>query len=91
MFFKVLTLSKLTFSDDIGDHLKALASTKLKIEMANRQSNNRVHAAYTLRVGFEVPRNSQVGCVAQPRTRSVRLCRLRLATFAESGVSGWFS
>ena len=79
------------FSDGIRGRLKALASTKLKIEMANRQSNNRVHAAYTLRVGFEVPRNSQVGCVAQPRTRSVRLCMLRLATFAESGVSGWFS
>ena len=24
-----------------------------------------------LHVGFEVPSNSQVGCVAQPRTRSV--------------------
>ncbi|MGN6973216.1 hypothetical protein ACTHSZ_02965 [Neisseria sp. P0006.S006] len=26
---------------------------------------------YTLRVSFEVPCNSQVGCVAQPRTRLV--------------------
>ena len=51
-------------SDDIGGRLKALASTKLKVEMANRQSSNRVHAAHTLHVGFEVPCNSQVGCEA---------------------------
>ncbi|EFM04338.1 hypothetical protein HMPREF0602_1147 [Neisseria meningitidis ATCC 13091] len=45
----------LTFSDDIGGRLKALASTKLKIETANRQSSsNRVRTAYTLHVGFEV-------------------------------------
>lgn len=30
-----------------------------------------VRTAHTLRVGFEVPRNSQLGCVAQPRTQSV--------------------
>ncbi|ADY99485.1 hypothetical protein NMBM01240355_0958 [Neisseria meningitidis M01-240355] len=30
-----------------------------------------MRTAYTLHVGFEVPHNSQVGCVAQPRTRSV--------------------
>ena len=41
------------------------------VETANRQSTNRVRAAHTLHVGFEVPSNSQVGCVAQPRTRSV--------------------
>ena len=66
--FKVLTLLKLMFSDDIGGRLKALASMKLKVETANRQSSNRVR---TLHVDFEVPFNSQVGYVAQPRTRSV--------------------
>jgi len=35
------------FSDDIGGRLKALASTKLKIETANRQSSNRVRAYRT--------------------------------------------
>ena len=65
MFFKVLTLLKLMFLDDIGGRLKALASMKLKVETANRQSSNRVR---TLHVDFEVPCNSQVGCVAQPRT-----------------------
>ena len=35
------------FSDDIGVRLKALASTQLKIEMANRQSSNRVRAYRT--------------------------------------------
>ena len=64
MLFKVLTLLNLTLSDDIGGRLKALALTKLKVEMANRQSRNRVRTTHTLRVGFEVPRNSQVGCVA---------------------------
>ena len=39
MFFKVLTLLKLMFSGDIRGSLKALASTKLKVETANRQSN----------------------------------------------------
>ena len=61
------------FSDDIGGRLKALASTKLKVETANRQSSNRVRTAHTLHVGFEVPCNSLVGCVAQPRTRSVEM------------------
>ena len=28
-----------------------------------------VRTAHTLRVGFEVPRDLQVGCVAQPRTQ----------------------
>ncbi|EFE48510.1 hypothetical protein NEIELOOT_02483 [Neisseria elongata subsp. glycolytica ATCC 29315] len=37
----------LTLSDDIGGRLKALASTKLKVEMANRQSSNRVRAYRT--------------------------------------------
>ncbi len=42
------------------------------LKQQNRQSSNRVRAyAHTLHVGFEVPCNSQVGCVAQPRTRSV--------------------
>ena len=59
---------KLALSDDIGGSLKARASTKLKVETANRQSSNRVR---TLHVDFEVPFNSQVGYVAQPRTRSV--------------------
>ena len=71
MLCKVLTLLELMFSDGVGGRLKALASTKLRVEMANRQSSNRVRAAYTLHVGFEVPRNSQVGCVAQPRTQWV--------------------
>jgi len=30
-----------------------------------------MRTAHTLRVGFEVPHDSQVGSVAQPRTRSV--------------------
>ena len=34
-------------SDDIGGRLKELASTKLKVETANRQSNNRVRAYRT--------------------------------------------
>ena len=46
-FFKILTLLKLTFSDGIGGRLKALASTKLKVETANRQSSNRVRAYRT--------------------------------------------
>ncbi|PLA39477.1 hypothetical protein CYK00_10465 [Neisseria sicca] len=46
-----------------------------------------VSTAHTLRVSFEVPCNSQVGCVAQPRTRSVRyagyglLVKLKLCLF----------
>ena len=35
------------FSDGIGGRLKALASTKLKVETANRQSSNRVRAYRT--------------------------------------------
>ena len=58
------TLRLLMFSDGIGGRLKALASTKLKVETANRQSSNRVRTAHTLHVGFEVPRDSSVGCVA---------------------------
>ena len=44
---KVLTLLNLTLSDDLQDRLKALASMKLKVEMANRQSSNRVRAYLT--------------------------------------------
>ena len=69
------------FSDDIGGRLKALASTQLKVETANRQSSNRVRTAHTLRVDFEVPCNSQVGCVAQPRTRLVGYTGYGLLTF----------
>ena len=47
LLFKVLALLKLTLADDIGGRLKALASTKLKVEMANRQSSNRVRAYRT--------------------------------------------
>ena len=47
LLFEVLTLLELMFSDDIGGRLKALASTKLKVETANRQSNNRVRAYRT--------------------------------------------
>ena len=43
--------------------------------MLKRQTVNQatacVRSAHTLHVDFEVPCNSQVGCVAQPRTRSV--------------------
>jgi putative oxidoreductase len=35
------------FSDDIRGRLKALASTQLKVETANRQSTNRVRAYRT--------------------------------------------
>ena len=44
---RFLTSLKLMFSDDIGGRLKALASTKLKVETANRQSSNRVRAYRT--------------------------------------------
>ena len=72
MFFKVLTLLKLMFSDGIGGRLKALASTKLKVEMETvNQATACVRTAHTLHVGFKVSCNSQVGCVAQPRTRLV--------------------
>jgi len=65
LLFKVLALLKLTLSDDIGDRLKALASMKLKVETANRQSRTAcVRTAHTLRVGFEVSCDSSVGCVA---------------------------
>ena len=46
------------------------ASTKVNLKTVNRQSNNCVRTAHTLHVGFEVPHDSWVGCVAQPRTRS---------------------
>ena len=40
--------------------------------MLKRQALNQatacVRTAHTLHVDFEVPRNSQVGCMAQPRT-----------------------
>ena len=43
--------------------------------MLKRQTVNQatacVRTAHTLRVDFEVPCNSRVGCVAQPRTRWV--------------------
>ena len=67
LLFKVLALLELTFSDDIGGRLKGLASTKLKVETRQlvNQTTACVRTAHTLRVGFEVPRNSQVGCVAQ--------------------------
>jgi len=45
------------------------ASTKVNLGRANRQSNNRVRAAHTLRVYFEALCDSQVGCVAKPRMR----------------------
>ena len=45
--FKGLTLLKLMFSDNIRGRLKALASTQLKVETANRQSSNRVRAYRT--------------------------------------------
>ena len=66
MLFKVLTLLKLMFSDDIGGRLKALASTKLKVETRQlvNQATACVRSAHTLHVDFEVPCNSQVGCVA---------------------------
>ena len=51
--FKVLTLLKLMFSDDIGGRLKALASTKLKVETANRQSSNRVRVVHSWWVGMQ--------------------------------------
>ncbi|KIC06146.1 putative oxidoreductase [Morococcus cerebrosus] len=47
MLFKVLTLLELMFSDGIGGRLKALASTKLKVKTANRQSTHRVRAYRT--------------------------------------------
>ena len=65
MLLKVLTLLKLMFSDGIGGRLKALASTKLKVETANRQSSNRVRAYRTHPTRwFLVPSDSSVGCVA---------------------------
>ena len=67
MLFKVLTLSKLTFSDDIGGRLKALASTKLKVKTESRQSSNRMRAYRTHSTRWF--RNSQVERVEQQRTR----------------------
>ena len=71
------------FSDDIRGRLKASASTKLKVETASRQSSNRVRTAHTLHVGFEAPCNSLVGCVAQPRTRSVGYAGYGLLVFIQ--------
>lgn len=48
LLFKVLALLKLTLSDGIGGRLKALASTKLKVKTASRQSSNRVRGVATL-------------------------------------------
>ena len=64
--FNVLTLLELTFSDDIGGRLKGLVSTKLKVETRQlvNQATACVRTAHTLRVSFEVPRNSQVRYVA---------------------------
>ena len=42
----------------------------LKWQTVN-QTTACVRTAHTLHVGFEVPCNSHVGCVAQPRTQSV--------------------
>jgi hypothetical protein len=50
--FKVLALLNLTLSDDLGGRLKVLASTKLKVETANRQSNNRVRGCATNAIGW---------------------------------------
>ncbi|EPF9389789.1 hypothetical protein F3710_002241, partial [Neisseria gonorrhoeae] len=49
--FKVLTLLELMFPNDIGGRLKALASTKLKVETANRQSSSHVRSYTTHVVG----------------------------------------
>lgn len=59
------------FSDDLGGRLKGLASTKLKVETRQlvNQATACVRTAHTLRIDFEVSRNSQVGCVAQTHTR----------------------
>ncbi len=52
--------------------LKALVLTKFNLQQkAINQTTACVRTAHTLRAGFEVPCNSQVGCVVQPRTRSV--------------------
>ena len=61
------------FSDGhFSCRLKALVLTKFNLQQkAINQTTACVHTAHTLRAGFEVPCNSQVGCVAQPRTRSV--------------------
>ncbi len=51
LLFKVLTLLELTLSDDIWGRLKALASTKLKVETRQpvNQSTACVRTAHTLR------------------------------------------
>ena len=46
------------------------SSEKLKRQTVN-QTTACVRTAHTLHVGFEVPSDSSVGCVAQPSTRSV--------------------
>ena len=66
--FKVLTLLKLMFSDDIGGRLKGLASTKLKVETANRQSSNRVRAYRTHPCISELPYHSNKPPGRQPYT-----------------------
>ena len=54
--FKVLTLFNLTLSDDLGGHLKGLASTKLKVE--TRQPVNQATACVrTARTAHTLPIN----------------------------------
>ncbi len=59
--------------------------------MLKRQTVNQatacVRTAHTLHVGFEVSCNSQVGCVVQPRTRSVGYAGYGLLRYRAIGFS----
>lgn len=59
------------------------------LKQQNHQSTNRVRTAHTLRVGFEVSCDSQVGCVAQPGTRSVRYAGYGLLKYRFQTAKVW--
>ena len=74
------------FSDGIGGRLKALASTKLKVKTANRQSNNRVRAYRTHPTCWFWSSDWFTGRVCGVATHAVGwICRLRLA----GKIVGW--
>ena len=67
LLFKVLTSLDLTLSDGIRGRLKALASTKLKVKTANRQTVNQatacVRTAHTLHVWFRFYGGLRLTCL----------------------------
>ncbi len=61
------------FSDgNFSCRLKVLVSTKFNLQQKAINQTNRVRAYCTHPTRrFSIPHDSQVGCVAQPRTRSI--------------------